>query len=208
MHGSDAVEAASQIWNELETAYGVSSPFQSLALAAVAAKAHVMAKETPRIVVVREGRRPVLLLPTVVSAKAGLSTARFLGDPLIQYGDAIAAADASIEHFEAAWSAVADPGIASAVLLRKVRQDTKIDWRARRRRLSTCACRTGLQKNTCVRSSGCGADSMRKVRPGSKFCVVGLLARRCMRPSRSSGAGYRSAAFLDVSWGTPYGKAL
>jgi len=104
----------------------VNSPFQSLALAKVAARAHVQAKETPRIVVVRDGGRPVLLLPTVVAAKPGLSTVRFLGDPLIQYGDAIAAPDASFEHFESAWSAIADPNVASVVLLRKVRHGARI----------------------------------------------------------------------------------
>lgn len=126
MHGNDAVEAVSHIWNELEATHGGCSPFQSLAVARVAAQAHVRARETPRIAVIRENGRPVVLLPTVVSVSAGLSTIRFLGDPLIQYGDAVAAADASIGHFESAWSAVADPRVASAVLLRKVRQDAKI----------------------------------------------------------------------------------
>ena len=124
--GVDALDAIASPWREIETAHGVSSPFQSLTLASTAARAHIRAGETPRVVVVRKNGRPLVIFPTVISRIAGVATARFLGDPLIQYGDVIAAPDASIEQIEDAWSAVADPDVVSAVLLRKVRADAKI----------------------------------------------------------------------------------
>ena len=124
--GVDALDAIASPWREIETAHGVSSPFQSLTLARAAARAHIRAGETPRVVVVRKNGRPLVIFPTVISRIAGVTTARFLGDPLIQYGDVIAAPEASIEQIEDAWSAVADPDVVSAVLLRKVRADAKI----------------------------------------------------------------------------------
>jgi CelD/BcsL family acetyltransferase involved in cellulose biosynthesis len=47
----------------------------------------------------------------------------FLGDPLIQYGDAVAAPDATHQHFAAAFDAVAAG--ADLALLRKVRADAR-----------------------------------------------------------------------------------
>jgi CelD/BcsL family acetyltransferase involved in cellulose biosynthesis len=124
--GGNALDAVASTWAGMEAAFGVSSPFQSLALARVAAKAHIRAGEIPRIAVVRKNGRPLVIFPTVVSRFSGVTTVRFLGDPLIQYGDVIAAPEASVEQLEAAWSAIADPAAASAVLLRKVRADAKI----------------------------------------------------------------------------------
>jgi CelD/BcsL family acetyltransferase involved in cellulose biosynthesis len=97
-----------------------------LALARIAARAHLRAGEIPRIAVVRKNGRPLVIFPTVVSRFLGVTTVRFLGDPLIQYGDVVAAPEASVEQLKAAWAAVADPAVASAVLLRKVRADAKI----------------------------------------------------------------------------------
>ena len=107
-------------------------PRRQLAVSILDARQHcgkgsyIRAGETPRVVVVRKNGRPLVIFPTVISRIAGVTTAQFLGDPLIQYGDVIAAPDASIEQIEDAWSAVADPDVVSAVLLRKVRADAKI----------------------------------------------------------------------------------
>ena len=124
--GIDAVEVAAPAWTAIENAGGVSTPFQSLAIAQAAAKAHVAEGDIPRIVTVQERGRPLVIFPTVAGRWAGVSTIRFLGDPFIQYADVIAAPDASSSHLEAAWTAAADGRIASAGIFRKVRADSRI----------------------------------------------------------------------------------
>jgi CelD/BcsL family acetyltransferase involved in cellulose biosynthesis len=124
--GIDAVEAAASAWTAIENTGGVSTPFQSLAIAHAAAKAHVAEGDIPRIVTVRERGRPLVIFPTVTGRWAGASTIRFLGDPFIQYADVIAAPDASSAHLEAAWTAAADGRIASVGIFRKVRSDGRI----------------------------------------------------------------------------------
>jgi CelD/BcsL family acetyltransferase involved in cellulose biosynthesis len=124
--GSDAITAVASAWRSIEDAGGVTTPFQSFIVAQAAARAHVADGGVPRIVTVRQGGRPVVIFATVVSRRAGLSTIKFLGDPFIQYGDVIAAPEASPEHLEAAWSAAVDPRAASIANFRKVRADSKI----------------------------------------------------------------------------------
>jgi CelD/BcsL family acetyltransferase involved in cellulose biosynthesis len=124
--GEDAVALARPAWRRIEDAGGAATPFQTLAVAERAAQAHLRCGETPRIVVVREAGRPVVVFPTAVGRSHGIATTRFLGDPLIQYGDVLAARDATRAHIEAAWRAVADPGATKFILLRKVRSDARI----------------------------------------------------------------------------------
>jgi len=122
--GADAVEQASPAWRLLEGA-GTTS-FQSLAIARAVARAHVARGERPRVVVVRDNGRPVVVFPTVICRFAGLMTARFLGDPFIQYGDALVAPDATPAHLAAAWSAAADPQVVRLGLFRRVRADSRL----------------------------------------------------------------------------------
>src|SRR5688572_8620752 len=83
--GENAVAVAWSAWRQLELARAPSTPFQSYAFAEAAADAHRRKGETPRIVVVRDEGRPVLLFPTVIGRFCGVPTIRFLGDPLVQY---------------------------------------------------------------------------------------------------------------------------
>lgn len=124
--GSDAVTLAAPAWRSLQAAGGAATPFQTLGFAERLAEVHLRRGDVPRVVVVREAGRPMVVLPTVVTRWGGLPTVRFLGDPLIQYGDAVAAPDASMAHLEAAWKAAADPAAASFMFLRKVRADARI----------------------------------------------------------------------------------
>jgi CelD/BcsL family acetyltransferase involved in cellulose biosynthesis len=124
--GDDAVSLAAPHWRRIEAEGGAATPFQRLAVAEIAAAVHRHRGETPRVVVVRDQDRPLVVFPTVTAAFAGRRVIRFLGDPLIQYGDILAAPEAEQRHIEAAWSAVADPRVASAVLLRKVRADARV----------------------------------------------------------------------------------
>lgn len=123
--GANAVEEAASAWHALEAVAGITA-FQSLSVARAAARAHTAKSEQPRIVVVRERGWPVVVFPTTVSCLAGVTTVRFLGDPFIQYGDALVSPDATSAHFSAAWSAAVDPMIAQLGLFRRVRADSRL----------------------------------------------------------------------------------
>ena len=124
--GEDAIELVAPAWRSIESVAGGSTAFQSLALAERAAEAHLRCGEIPRIIVVHEAGRPVVVFPTVITRWSGIPTIRFLGDPLIQYGDAIVAPEATAAHIEAAWRAAADPAAGKLIYLRKVRGDARI----------------------------------------------------------------------------------
>jgi CelD/BcsL family acetyltransferase involved in cellulose biosynthesis len=121
--GDDAVERVRGIWRALEFSGARSTAFQSLAMAEATCEAHRRKGETPLIVVAARHGRPVLLFPAVVGRARGLRGVRFLGDPLIQYGDVLAAPDATAEDFAAAWREIANPRHGHYVHLRKVRAD-------------------------------------------------------------------------------------
>lgn len=124
--GGGALEAVAGDWQALESEAGAATPFQSLAMARAATEVHLRGGEVPRIAVVRQAGRPVVILPTVVGTRFGLKVARFLGDPLIQYGDAVCAPGTARRHLEAAFHAAADPAVVDALHLRKVRHDARI----------------------------------------------------------------------------------
>lgn len=124
--GADALEVVADDWHAIEQLGGAATPFQSYAVAKACLPAHLRAGDVPRIAVVREQGRAVAVFPSVIGSFARRPTIRFLGDPLIQYGDVLAAPDATPAHIEAAWRAICDPAVASAVYFRKVRADGRI----------------------------------------------------------------------------------
>ncbi|RDV05160.1 GNAT family N-acetyltransferase [Undibacter mobilis] len=124
--GAEAIDQVADDWQALENAGGSATPFQSLAMARAAAEIHLKAGEIPRVAVVRHGGRPVVILPTVIGTRFGVKVARFLGDPLIQYGDALCEPGTAKRHIEAAFHAAADPSAIDALHLRKVRGDARI----------------------------------------------------------------------------------
>lgn len=121
--GANAIEQAASAWHALEGCSRTTS-FQSLTVARATACAHVARGERPRIVVVRERGRPLVVFPTVLCRFAGLATVRFLGDPFIQYGDALVSPDATPAHLSAAWSVVVNPRQVRIGLFRRVRVDS------------------------------------------------------------------------------------
>jgi CelD/BcsL family acetyltransferase involved in cellulose biosynthesis len=122
--GADAVERAACDWRQLESYGAAATPFQSLAVARAAAEAHHRRGDIPRVIVVRHGDRPAVILPTVLSRQLGFRVARLLGDPLIQYGDAICEAGTARRLIEAALHAASDG--ADVLHFRKVRDDARI----------------------------------------------------------------------------------
>jgi CelD/BcsL family acetyltransferase involved in cellulose biosynthesis len=124
--GEDAVALVAPDWQALEARDGASSAFQTLALAEHAAAAHLQRGDQVRIVVVRENGRPTVIFPTAVSRIGGLRIIRFLGDPLIQYGDIIAAPGTSPATIAAAYRTAADSRHGTLMLLRRVRADARL----------------------------------------------------------------------------------
>ncbi len=124
--GDNAVAAAWPAWRQLELCRAPSTPFQTFAFAEAAADAHRRKGEAPRVVAVHDQGHPVLLFPTVVGRFCGVPTIRFLGDPLIQYGDVLASPGATTAHYAAAWRALADPAVARVIQLRMVRDDALV----------------------------------------------------------------------------------
>lgn len=124
--GADAIALAAPAWRAVQDRGGAATPFQTLAIAEQTAQAHLRRGESPRISIVYEDGQPTVLFPTVIARWSGVPAIRFLGDPLIQYGDLVAAPDASPAAVEAAWRAAADASLAKIIVLRKVRADARI----------------------------------------------------------------------------------
>jgi CelD/BcsL family acetyltransferase involved in cellulose biosynthesis len=126
IEGADAVMRAEADWRALADLGGVPTPFQSFAVASAAAAAHARRGETPRLSIARRDGRAIALVPAVATSLLGMRALRFLGDPLIQYGDVLAAPDARAEDIAAAWSAAVSPRAAGLALMRRVRDDAHI----------------------------------------------------------------------------------
>ncbi len=123
--GAAALDAVALEWRAIEREGAFSTPFQSFAVAEAAMSAHLAHGHEPHIVVVREHGETRAILPLVLTSMAGNRVLRFLGDPLIQYGDAVLSRAGSEAHLVQALLAAGKIG-ADAALLRKVRSDAKI----------------------------------------------------------------------------------
>ncbi|MGJ0391730.1 MAG: GNAT family N-acetyltransferase [Methylocystis sp.] len=92
------VDALAAEWAELEAATPEATGFQSFAWCrtwlAVAGE-----RARPRILCLREGGRLVMLLPLQLQRRLGVSIARWIGEPLTQYGDALARDEARRAHW-------------------------------------------------------------------------------------------------------------
>lgn len=123
--GEEALEALAADWRAIEREVPPATPFQTLAFAEAALPAHLAHGQTPHIIVVRDHDLPVAILPLVAVTMAGSRVLRFLGDPLIQYGDALPSRGCTDAHLARALAMAASLG-ADAALFRKVRNDAKI----------------------------------------------------------------------------------
>lgn len=122
--GPEALSVLEADWRALEGEPSV-SPFQSLAMARAAAAAHQAHGQEPMVVTVRGGGESLVILPLVMTAMGPFRVLRFLGDPLIQYGDALCSPRAGDAHLAQALAAVRTLG-ADVAFLRKVRGDARI----------------------------------------------------------------------------------
>jgi CelD/BcsL family acetyltransferase involved in cellulose biosynthesis len=123
--GAQALEAVASDWRAIEREGALSTPFQSYAVAEAALAAHLKHGHEPHVIVVREQDVAVAILPLVLTSMAGSHVLRFMGDPLIQYGDAVLSRAGSEAHLVQALLAAGKLG-ADAALLRKVRSDAKL----------------------------------------------------------------------------------
>lgn len=123
--GAEALDAMRHDWRQLEQETAPGTPFQSLAVAEAVLPAHLAHGHVPHIVTVREYGEVRAILPLVMTSMAGSRVLRFLGDPLIQYGDAILSRAGTEAHLVTALLAAGTLG-ADAALFRKVRKDAKL----------------------------------------------------------------------------------
>src|SRR5262245_36979428 len=86
--GAQALEAVEADWRSIEREGALLTPFQSFAVAEACMRAHLAQGHQPHIIVVREHGEVRAILPLVMTSMAGNRVLRFMGDPLIQYGDA------------------------------------------------------------------------------------------------------------------------
>lgn len=124
--GASALADVRADWTFLEQHGGAATPFQSYGVAIACAAAHMQRQAMPRIVVLRRDGQPKVIIPTVVTQLCGFPVIRFLGDPLIQYGDILSAADVDRAEMLTSLSAAADSKIACLALFRRVREDARV----------------------------------------------------------------------------------
>jgi CelD/BcsL family acetyltransferase involved in cellulose biosynthesis len=99
-----AIEGVAAEWRALEQATPEATGFQTPAWRLSCESA----ASTARLVAVRENGRLVMLLPLQIQRLCGATVARWLGEPLAQYGDALALPDPR----RPAWVAAAEAAIA------------------------------------------------------------------------------------------------
>lgn len=129
-----ALDAIAPEWRELEAAAGsTTTPFQTFDFHQIWAR-HFTGDNELRIVTVRESGRLVLILPLAVSRTPMGSVARWAGDPILQYGDVIAAPDADpAPWLDAAFAELTRPGDIGVLSLRRIRADAAVaGWAADR----------------------------------------------------------------------------
>jgi CelD/BcsL family acetyltransferase involved in cellulose biosynthesis len=85
----EGVEALSREWSELESATPEATGFQSFAWCRTWLQL-AGDRVSPRILCLREGGRLVLIAPFQIERRLGVSIACWVGEPLTQYGDALA----------------------------------------------------------------------------------------------------------------------
>lgn len=85
----DGVDALAAEWAALERATPEATGFQSLVWCRTWLSLSG-ARLSPRIVCVREGEQLVLLAPLQIERRFGVAVARWIGEPMTQYGDALA----------------------------------------------------------------------------------------------------------------------
>jgi CelD/BcsL family acetyltransferase involved in cellulose biosynthesis len=123
--GEAAVQEAAPAWDAILREDGTATAFQSLAVARAATAAHLTQGHIPHVVVVQDGAEPLVILPLASTRMAGARVLRFLGDPMVQYGDVIASPRATDAHVACALDSARQIG-SDAALFRKVRADARI----------------------------------------------------------------------------------
>ncbi len=211
--GAEALDAVAADWRAIEREGVLSTPFQSFAVAEAALAAHRAHGQEPHLIVIREGRDAVAILPLVLTTMAGNKVLRFLGDPLIQYGDALLSRAGREAHLMQALLAAGKIG-ADAALFRKVRNDAKLSPLLSRR-----AHVSGVEEAPYVdlrRETGLPPRDMRELRRyrrrlgeiGEVKLVItrGAEAQDCVRAALElkrgwlAAKGYSSSVIGDPHW--------
>lgn len=134
LRGEAALDAIAQEWCELQAAAGsTTTPFQTFDFHRIWAR-HFAGDDELRIITVRESGRLVLILPLAVDRTPMGRVARWAGEPILQYGDVIAAPHADpAPWLDAAFAELTRPGDIGVLSLRRIRADAAIaGWAAGR----------------------------------------------------------------------------
>jgi CelD/BcsL family acetyltransferase involved in cellulose biosynthesis len=121
------LDALAGDWAALEALCDARTVFQSYAAIRIWVRHFISrGRERLHVAVVREGGRPVLILPLVITGRPGMRIAHLAGDPISQYSDILVdpAADGPAA-FAAALDSVRAAG-ADAIVLRRVRADSSL----------------------------------------------------------------------------------
>lgn len=129
------LESLADEWRRLENAPGsATTPFQTFDFQRHWARHFAANGDALRIVTVREHGRLVLILPLAVDRTPVGRVARWAGDPILQYGDAVREPGPDADAWlDAAFAELTGPGDIGVLSLRRIRADAAIaPWAAAR----------------------------------------------------------------------------
>ncbi|WP_020177937.1 GNAT family N-acetyltransferase [Methylopila sp. M107] len=130
--GADEIAALEPIWRELAGAARDHNVFQGFGFALAAARYHEERGERVLAVVADWDEKPACILPVAVRRRGGVSVGVFLGDPILQYGDALLLDGAPARSAELALKRLARDGGIDIFEFRRVREDAAIGPALRR----------------------------------------------------------------------------
>lgn len=108
-------------WCNLQEQVTASVPFHTWDWARAAFEESAARGARPAVIVAGPLEAPQVIWPLVIERKYGIRVARWLGEPLAQYGDVLIAPEATVEDLEAAWRQVQMLPV-DAVILCNVRE--------------------------------------------------------------------------------------
>ncbi len=114
------LERLSEGWRALDKAAMVPTPFQTFQWVQATAEAILARGGQIAVVVAGPVEQPSVIMPLAIERRLGVRMARWLGEPLIQYGDGVAADPSRKNDIAACWAAVRALPV-DVVLLRNVR---------------------------------------------------------------------------------------
>lgn len=124
--GVEGLRRLEGLWRKLEGASGGGQAFLTYGFALAAARYHEARGERVLFSVADWNDRPACILPVAVTRRSGVSVGVFLGDPIVQYGDALTVAAAPARTAELALRSLMARAPVDVFEFRRVRSDAAI----------------------------------------------------------------------------------